>query len=895
MEQLRRFFILCTIVTAVFAVPFDIEFTSLDDFSAGEAHNILIVPDPAFPSAALTLSEFDTIRVLQVYPSGHCKDCLHWTVDSLAPHGSPPLNFRIDVITLNNWNRIDSLTAPFSAENPVTSTTFTQTLMDYDIVYFGIANGYGGSGSDLNSRGKQRVRDFAGLGRGIVLTHDTIAKRRGPFGSTSVGTFVHENFNTIVDVTGLDAEWVSNNAAWDLYYEVTRHPSAPADATILNTPFELPERFDITACHEFGESFVDGQIWFVGPSNEIYMHTYHSPHYGSHASYFSTGHAEEEMGTSFRPAPWEGKAMINAMYYSYFGGLGSGVYTSAIFFAPCPGGLVEMGAVMSVPGESSITIELASSVDGVLWTPWTIVAPGGAIPPSVAEGPFYKFRVLMSRDIAHAPTLHSISFHFDLPTPELELLYPPISSFYSCSCGDVSWKVDSDDPIDIASAYFNVNSTIYGPSRADFDPSDSTFYFLGPEHCWTHGITYYGLVEELRTLDRACPRTGDTTFVFTADFRPPIFTTLSPAPGAIIGDETPIIIAVVRDSTSGIQTSLFKWVIDGDTVSWGETGLSWNGTTERLSLTTSARGLSLSGEVEICAVAGDRAVGCGANIADTCWSFYVDNVGPEATMISPPSGFLSCDSLRAAFILRDTSGIDTMSILLTVGASVYEFPMSMSLSGDTLFFFPDIPVADGETLTVRFGRVKDTFGNDGAPIEFEIVIDQSPPRVWDRIPPDGGFAGVPAPTVSFRIADDLSGLNEASIRITLNGVDYYIADAAWDGEHLSLDGELLGWEFEHDDTVEVCVRAEDMATGCGPNVLEECWEFYVNLRGPICNIVGPPDGAVVGCDSFEIIFTVEDPNGVIPSTIGFTVNGALFDLASPEVSTSGDTVIFWPS
>ncbi len=885
------FILFCSISLAT---PFSVTFTTQSDFSSGEAHNILIVPDPVFPSAALTLAEFDTIRVLQIIPPGHCANCLARTVDSLAPYGDPPLVFGIEIIDLEAWNSIDSLRFSFRAQNPSTMAYSNRNLLDFDVILFGIANGYGGDENDLDDSGKRMVREFAGLGRGIVLTHDTIAKRRGPGGTTMFGTFIHENFNDIADVTGLTAEWVANNAATRLYYEVERYPSAPAGATILHAPFELPAEFDITACHEFGEHYSAGQVWFVGPDDEIYMHSYFSPDYGSFASYFSTGHAEEWEGTSFRPAPWEGKAMINAMYYSYFGGLGSGVFTSAIFTAPCPGGLIEMTTAMETPDSSSIVIELSSSADAISWSPWEIVVSGGAIPPSAAEGPFYKYRVSMSRSAISTPILHSISFRFELPSPRLDLLNPPISSFYSCSCGSVTWKVVEDAPIEPASANIVVNSVSYGPSRSLFSAEDSVYTFLGPEPCWMHGVTYYGLVERL-SGESGCPRTGDTTFVFTADFRPPVFSALSPIPGSVISDETPIIVAYVSDSTSGIETSHFRWVVEADTFAWGATGLSWNGTTGRLSLTASAAGLSLSGDIRVCATGGDRAIGCGANIADTCWSFYIDNIGPTAEMISPPGGFLSCDSLRAAFLLQDTSNIDPTEIIISIGADTLFFPEGMSFSAGTLLVQPDIPVENGDTIVVRFERLRDMLGNDGAPLDFTIIVDQNPPFVWERVPAEGGYVGLPAPTVSFRIADSLSGLAEESISVTVDGATYSTSEGLWDGELLRLDGAVLGWDFAHDDSIVICVRAEDRAGGCGPNILEECWFFFVNLLGPQCSPIGPADGSVVGCDSFDIVFSLEDPNGIDPNTVSFSVNGAIYTTGSPEVSAHGDTFAFSPA
>ncbi|RKZ28533.1 hypothetical protein DRQ36_10310, partial [bacterium] len=893
--------LLTAATTSVFPAPFDLLLTYQTDFSSGSFNNIDLIPDPTFPDAALILSEFDTIRVLQIIPTGHCVDCIDIIVDSLAPHGDPPLVFAIEIITIERWNDLSSLTDDFLAADPISGDMFARDIMYYDIIYFGIANGYGGRGNDLDGSGKSRVREFAALGRGIVLTHDTIAKRHGwdlehPF-CTDTRDFEHPNFNTITDVTGLTADWVSCYAPDpdSQYFEVFRHAGVPVDEPILHAPFELPDSFTITACHHFGEQFSDGQIWFEGPENELYMHTYHSPTYGSYASYFSTGHEEEYLGDAFRPAPWEGKAMINAMYYAYFGGRGTGFFTSEPFMAICPGELIDFSFDVDTSGGSNIIVELAASPDGSVWTDWYEVSPGSPIPVPVESGPYYKYKIRMERSVyGDRPVLHSITWHFDIPSPELELVMPPIGSYYSCSCGAVIWDVHTESGLDLSSVSVVVNSIPYGPSRCAWNPADSTFEFLGPTECWTHGETFDGMITEMTGLT-GCPRIGDTTFLFTSDLVPPTISNLIPYPGSIISDCNPFLMATIRDSTSDELNSAFFWVVNDDTIFYGEPGLSWNGTTDELSLNTMLAGITVVGTVYVCAGGADIAVGCGPNAADSCWFFVVDTAGPQVEMLSPPTGYLSCDSLRAIFVIYDEIGVDTSTIIVSANSDTFTYPTGMSFSAGTLWLAPDLPVYDGDTILITFENLEDLLENSTEWVSFRIIVDQSTPVIWETEPAPEGYVGVSAPTISFRLADSISGLNTDSITVEVDGVTYILADVYWDGEQLILDGSVLGWDFDHDDTIEVCVHAEDNASGCGPNELDTCWHFFVNLRGPECIPVGPLDGWIVGCDSFHILFSLSDPNGVDFSTLAFTINGVPYTAVSSEVTIIGDTVDFAPS
>ncbi len=899
-----KLFILFILALAIsgLSAPWDMTLTNESDFLGGSFNNTQIVPDPAYPPAAIILNEFDTIRVLQIAPDDeHCLDCFYIIVDSLSPYGEPPIVFLIEVTTLDRWNDISSLTNNFQVKNPadLSGPWLNRNLMFYDIIFFGIANGYGGRSRDLDNSGRDRVREFAGLGKGVILTHDTIAKRRGwpnPITCLDFSDFEHPRFNSISDVTGLGAEWVDCDAPDDLYFEVSKDAIAP-DSPILHAPFELPDTFAISACHDFGEVYEDGQVWFRSVDGRIFMHTYHSGTYGSYAAYFSTGHYAEEGVLDWRPEAIEGKAMINSMYYAYFGGRGSGVYESPAFTAECPGELVRFDYDVDTLGSSEVNIELASSPDGVTWSDYYMIEPLTPIPAMLADGPYYRYRAIMQRGIhGERPMLRSITWRFELPKPELELAMPPLGSFYSCTCGAVSWDVQTESGLSTASAQIEANSITYGSSRCSWSVADSTFSFLGPTDCWEHGVLYEGNILEL-TGETGCSWLGDTSFSFTADFVQPVISDFLPGDGEITSNTTPIFRVTVIDSTSAVDQTTTYWRINGTTINYGDPGLSWNGTTSQLTLSTYMAGMELADSVEVCVGAGDIAVGCGANMAEVCYTVIVDTTAPLVELISPENYFISCDSLEAVFYIWDLVGVDTSSLALNAAGSGFAYPSGMVLIDDTLHLSPGMPLADGDTFEIAFTTVEDMLGNEWSGDSWEFVADQSPPFVSGAVPPEAGYVGVSAPNISFELMDLLSGMNDDSISIEVDGVEYAITHAgvSWDGTEIIMDGTVLGWDFAHGDSVVVCVHSADNASGCGANSMDTCWYFNVNLRGPECVPIAPLDGWVVGCDDFTIRFYLADPNGVDHSTIGFSVDGAGYDVSSPEVTLEGDTVEFTSS
>ncbi len=900
-SMINKFALILFIVCFAAAAPWDLVMTTEADFIGGAFNNTQVIPDPVYPDAAVILNEFDTIKVLQITPmEDYCLDCFYIIVDSLSPFGEPPIVFKIEVTTLNRFNSISSLTNNFQVTDPanLAGGWFNRNLMFYDIIFFGIANGYGGRSYDLSNGGRSRVREFAGLGKGVILTHDTIARRRGwpyPITCTDMSNFEHERFNSITDVTGLGAEWVDCDEPDDLYYEVHRDATTP-DSPILHAPFELPDTFAISACHEFGEVYVDGQVWFRSIDGRIFMHTYHSGTYGSYAAYFSTGHFATRGFSDWRPSAFEGKAMINSMYYAYYGGRGSGIYESPVFTAECPGRLTRFEIDADTPGEAIVSVELASSPDGTIWSDFYIVEPLTPIPALLSAGPFYKYRVIMQRGIyGDRPVMHSITWRFDLPKPELELVMPPLGSFYSCSCGSVIWDVHTQSGISVSSAHIEVNSTPYGSSRCVWNSADSTFSFLGPVSCWEHGVLYTGAILELAG-ETGCNRLGDTLFSFTADLRPPTITNFVPGDGVAISNTTPLFRVNVYDSTSGAAPSTFYWRVNGDSIGYGDAGLSWNGTTRELTLSTFIAGLSLIDSVTVCVGAGDNAIGCGPNMAETCFVVIIDTTSPVIELVSPENYYISCDSLEAIFYIWDLVGIDTSSLTLTAAGSPRVYPNGMSFIDDTLYLMPGIALSDGDTFEIVFTNLEDALGNNRSGDSWEFVADQSPPFVSNAVPPNGGFVGVSDPVIRFRLTDILSGVNADSIAVTVNGTVYTLprTGITWDGSELVMNGSTLGWAFEHNDSIAVCVHSADNASGCGANSMDSCWFFNVNLRGPECVPISPLDGWVCGCNDFHIRFFLADPNGVDHSTIRFSVDGVLYNVSSSAVTLIGDTVDFTP-
>lgn len=85
--------------------------TFYTDFLGGTAVNVdIITPDPdGLDDGALVLSANHSIYVLQVFPDGHCSDCISEAVYTYQHDGTPPLNFKFYLIPISQFNSIGSL------------------------------------------------------------------------------------------------------------------------------------------------------------------------------------------------------------------------------------------------------------------------------------------------------------------------------------------------------------------------------------------------------------------------------------------------------------------------------------------------------------------------------------------------------------------------------------------------------------------------------------------------------------------------------------------------------------------------------------------------------------------------------------------------------------------
>ncbi len=252
------------------------------------------------PAAAPTAVS-PIINVLQIYPDGH-----NTTVVAQAIYSWSTL-FHIDVVPVTTFNACASVACVVAVSDPISGTSSMHPISYYDVLYFGVADVYGGY--DLSPDSAKVVREFSQLGRGLVFTHDTVAR-----GVNNSG-MAHPNFASLTDVHGIG---LVDTCPW-LTFTNVKLVSDQTTNPVLNSPLRIPESFEVLNTHWGCQKVISGTAWYNGTDAgntadyNLYMQTYFNDAYGSRSSFYSFGHTESA------PLEWEAKAMINSMYFSYRG------------------------------------------------------------------------------------------------------------------------------------------------------------------------------------------------------------------------------------------------------------------------------------------------------------------------------------------------------------------------------------------------------------------------------------------------------------------------------------------------------------------------------------------------------------------------------------------------
>jgi len=246
---------------------------------------------------------------------------------------------------------------------------------------------------------------------------------------------------------------------------------------------------------------------------------------------------------------------------------------------------------------------------------------------------------------------------------------PPESSFTSCT--DQNIVIDFDNfcaPADSSRIILWVDGTPYTIDSTQLtlirETSTDTLRFV-PSPLFSNGDTVNVVLDSIFTETGMFSPFTPMTHIFFVDILPPLLESVSIAPGDTIGYLMDSICFTVSDDMSGVDISLLNITMNGSPVSF-----SYSGGTALYDICAPLSSILDSNYV--CLHLEDMAQFCGANTADTCWSFYLIEPTIDSVWFWEETDCNDSNIVHICYILSGNSANITISISADSGATLHE-------------------------------------------------------------------------------------------------------------------------------------------------------------------------------------------------------------------------------
>lgn len=397
------------------------------------------------------------------------------------------------------------------------------------------------------------------------------------------------------------------------------------------------------------------------------------------------------------------------------------------------------------------------------------------------------------------------------------ILEPPEGSWSACPQQTIRLLIHHRIPIDPSSIMFAFMGETLGISDPRLSLSGDTLIFM-PASSFQNGEIYrYSLagISDILGNNLEFPLTSS----FGIDLEPPLALLLNPISGCRTNQVNPLISWRLQDTLSGA-------VFDSLSVN-GEWFGTFDGVRVEGNMVEFSYNISmLVGSIEVCLFAHDNALLCGPNITLECDTFFVDTFPPDIHLLEPePNSVVSCAEPFAKFTVRDSDGIDTAGLILSVN-SIRSSDFVYSVFGETLLVYIPGSFATGETIRCTL-FVADTLGNQSYR-EFSEIIDLAPPEIIEYSPLGGVFDTLSL--VKFIARDTPAGVDSSSLSVSINGIEIRAGEPGilWNGEQFIYDPSITqGEAFTELESVNVSVRLTDRSLLCPKNETFFSWTFWV--------------------------------------------------------------------
>lgn len=510
----------------------------------------------------------------------------------------------------------------------------------------------------------------------------------------------------------------------------------------------------------------------------------------------------------------------------------------------------------------------------------------------------------------------SCCFLVDYTPPRVEFISPPESAFISCDTPLVCMTITDLNGFDTFSPS-NFEVDINGiPYFADdffmtIDTLDSTTYQVCIEDAYNYpyGSGDVVLVEIVLLSDTVGNSIAvvDSYWFFMDLEGPQVFgptpsdSSFIPEPdgSAICSLSVVDVLTGVLDSAIVITYTIYPSGITGTLVDSTDFHINADGTYLILHPTMS---LNYLDTVVFCVdTLFDNAEVCERNniASPFCVTYVIDNMPPEAWLDYPPEGAHSacCAGGQICIKFSDISGFNRDSTMISVGGATVPAAMWAWFPDDSLLCGTVPPTASCDSACGRMEiiilKVADSLGNTAFNSDtFFYIVDLEEPYVTFVYPPDLSTRDYDSVAIGFQ--DDCSWLRQSAICVeichfrrdisvwecdTIYGDDpaiLWTVDSATSADTMIFYlNDVMTTAWASGDSAHLCVICLSDSLDvdeCGYNQIDEadtaCWKFHLSSGGPTFSLVCPPNESFISCtDSFTVVFTCQDPDGVNPDSV----------------------------
>ncbi len=487
----------------------------------------------------------------------------------------------------------------------------------------------------------------------------------------------------------------------------------------------------------------------------------------------------------------------------------------------------------------------------------------------------------------------NFTYYFDLNPPTVELVYPYDGAVTSCADSGFALMLDDingiDDSIVVMIDGVEVISGYDGLSLID------------------SMLVYSPLIAASDTLVFSVVHVSDTLgnsasspeFSVIYDTEPPTVVFHRPLDGSIVGSGEPVVRILLSDLVSGVLAestivscpsgigaplTLAGFSLSGDTLVWDAFSAGFS--------------FETGDTVEFCVLrALDTPDICPPNrMEEYCFSFIVNRDGPILTYLSPPeSSFVACADIQTITLLSDPDGVLWDSLVFHVNGS--EYGISDVSHDDSIFSYLST-FEHGDTVVFSVERAPDLLMHEMLLIDTLVYfIDLLPPEIAFVSPEPGITISDSIPVVCIGLFDNMSGVFEDSIYITVNGSRELYTDEPelhFDGFELCFYAESTGVSYHEGDTMTICLHAIDSPDTCAASAIDTC--FWINFgdTGPYATQIYPEHGIYTSCPGGYSAIFFEDEDGLLYDSLGVIVHGETLLVVDshPELDLRGDTLFF---